>query len=72
MRNRSGFGGNRFATLARIFHELLWRDDGDGRATAQTIAECGFNKNRGDIVDEWLCVFFMTMFDLVDELSEGI
>ena len=21
--------------LARIFHELLWRDDGDGRATGQ-------------------------------------
>ena len=35
------------------------------------ISDCGFkHKNRGAVVDEWLGVFFMTMVDSVNELSE--
>jgi hypothetical protein len=37
------------------------------------ISDCGFkNKDRGAVIDEWFCFFFMAMFDSNNELSERI
>jgi hypothetical protein len=55
-----------------MFLELLSRDREDGSGTepdecGMRISDCGFkNKIRGDVIDEWLCVSSMKMFDSIN------
>jgi len=64
--------------LARLFHEVVSRDLEDDRATGRTIAECGSRladlriRIEGMSLMNHLCVYSVTMFDSISELSECI